>query len=181
LTDLERRDIATLGWFIDHYRAILEKCKGYIPHDHHAAEDIAHITFLKAHAHADDYSPELGSPYTWLSRIAYNAFLDYVKRADYRTAKEGEDPGELLLFSDAPPQVQTVEMVTMVDKALDEVTRRQRQIIYLHFWQGYNVAEIARMDRKPESTVRGQLKRAMLKLKRFLIDQGYKKFGDFVA
>lgn len=49
------------------------------------AEDIVSETFIAALAHYEEYDPGKGSVITWLSRIAYNKAMNYLKSGAYKS------------------------------------------------------------------------------------------------
>ncbi len=52
--------------------------------------------------------------------------------------------------------------------ALDALPVKDRAVIHLYYYEGYTTAEIARMTREAEGTVRSRLHRARQKLRRLL-------------
>ena len=55
---------------------------------------------------------------------------------------------------------------SMLDAIL-ALPAKYKDVVYLHYYEGYHTAEIANMLHRPESTVRNQLSRARKMLKKY--------------
>ncbi len=94
----------------------------------------------------------------WLIRVTVNRSRD-VLRAQRRKQTEELDVNT--------PQAQRENSL---DEAMSALGEEYRLAVYLHYYEGYGVKEIARIMRISESNVKIRLKRARDKLREFLTD-----------
>lgn len=94
----------------------------------------------------------------WLIRVTVNRSRD-VLRAQRRKQTEELDANT--------PQAQRENSL---DEAMSALGEEYRLAVYLHYYEGYGVREIARIMRISESNVKIRLKRARDKLREFLAD-----------
>lgn len=100
----------------------------------------------------------------WLIRTAANICKDELKRR-YRTHES----------LDVHPELQSEDgsRTSDVFRAVTELPDKYKAVIYLYYYEGYDSAEIARMLRKPKSTVRNYLHEARKLLKERLGEDFY--------
>ena len=94
---------------------------------------------------------------TWLIRILINQCKNFYRRRP-------PEPAELAGDIPQPRQGDT----PLLD-ALTALPRKQRVTLELHYIEGYSVAEVARILRVPEGTVKWRLKRGRDQLKESII------------
>lgn len=130
------------------------------------SNDLLQETFIKAFLNLRKYNKEYPF-HVWLSSIARNTFLDYVRR---RAAKSSMT----LLDYDAVHDIldETVEQQMMKDELreqialeIDNLPHQYRKILELRYYVGYEYNEIAKELGIPEGTVKTNLYRAKAKLK----------------
>ncbi len=125
----------------------------------HDAEDAAQETFIRAFQFLDKYDPDRPLA-PWLKKIAVRVCLDSL--AGRRRLPILETDHELLPAPDPGPETQTL------DRQRDERVRaellglpsRYRAVIELRHFQGLDYAEIARVLKRPLSTVKSDLFRS---------------------
>jgi RNA polymerase sigma-70 factor (ECF subfamily) len=105
---------------------------------------------------------------TWLYRVARNQIIQYRRRALHRSSHVDSDvlrtmPDEGALND--PQRVATSgQQRARIMHHIDRLTEPRRVVVYLHYWQGQSIAEIAELlDLKP-STVKSHLSRARQRL-----------------
>lgn len=64
------------------------------------------------------------------------------------------------------------EQISIMEDVL-ALPQKYREIIYLHYFQGYKASEIAQMTGLKESTVLSRLRRGRMRLKDILIEGGF--------
>ncbi|MDR3309920.1 MAG: RNA polymerase sigma factor [Oscillospiraceae bacterium] len=130
-------------------------CYSYLrsPYD---AEDAAADTFVNLMRYRPQFQSEEHEK-AWLIRAAINISKNMLKRSSRRDLPLGEF--ETLA---SPPEPSNEVLGAVL--ALPE---KYRIVIYLHYYEGYKTAEIAKLLRCPDSTVRNRLSdaRQILKLK----------------
>lgn len=137
------------------------------------ADDLAQETVIRAFRALPTYRGE-ASFAAWLCRIALHAAQDYRRSAWRRRVVLWEtDPtahGPLSeCLSDLAERRETQRRVRQAVAALPP---KQRVPIWLHYFEGFSLAEVARLEHVPENTVRSRVqagsKRLLLPLKDLL-------------
>ena len=123
------------------------------------AEDATQATFMKLIDHPRDFDSEEHEK-AWLIVCASNLCKDILKSAG-RT--------RVVAMPEQEPADQ--RQADLIDATLDAVLRlpsKYKDVVYLHYYEGYKTDEIARMlDEKP-STVRNRLRDARMMLRKTL-------------
>lgn len=120
------------------------------------AEDIAQTVFLKYLTTEQDFTPEHEK--AWLIRTAVNACKDELRAFRRRMAPLESAQNQ------AVPEVPSSPVLDAV-MALPE---KYRAVIYLHYYEGYAIGEIAELLGRSRSAVASQLSRGRQKLRRLL-------------
>ena len=135
-----------------------------------AAEDLVADIFVKAWEKLHTYMPRKNVPFAaWLFRIARHTVIDA-----YRTHRGFEEVPEGLMdtdmFNRADTKIGREEMLHMVNKAMDGLPDRYREILLLSYMAELPHSEIARVLRLTEGAVRILKHRALKKLEVLLPD-----------
>ena len=132
---------------------------------HEDAEDAVQEGFLHAHRALDRFRPD--QPFgAWLYRIMANAALDLVRR---RKVRDADELPESLPMPFRDP-AESGELRARLQRALTQLTDRQRAVIVMHDVEGYTHGEIGRTLAIPEGTARSDLHHARVALRRLLQD-----------
>ncbi len=132
-------------------------------------EDLAQEAFVRAFRSLRSYRGE-SSFEAWITRIAVNAAHDYHRSAWKRKvlpwlrSEDEVDEG-------AEPLSETVarrDSQRSVRLAVAKLPHRQRVPIWLHYFEEFTVAEIARLEDTAESTIRSRILAGMKGLERSL-------------
>ena len=121
-------------------------------------EDLTQDTFVRLMTASPVFADETHET-AWLMRTAGNLCRNALKKAG--RLHEGEEAMQTIASGDAAEPNETLEAVM----ALPD---RYKTAVYLYYYEGYSTDEIARMLRKPPSTVRNHLREARAKLKEML-------------
>ena len=127
------------------------------------SDDLAQDTFVKAYTHIAQYRGT-SNFLTWLTRIAYNVWYDYL-RSHHPTADVERLPEHATNHS-------SVEM-SDIYTALKHLKDEERICITLQLIDGYDISEIARITQMKEGTVKSHLSRGKEKLANYLRQNGY--------
>ncbi len=105
---------------------------------------------------------------TWLYRVARNQIIAYRRRLPHRASHVDADVPRTLpdggVLTDPQRVATTGQNQARIMGHVDRLGEPQRVVVYLHYWQGQSVAEIAALlDLKP-STVKSHLFRARQRL-----------------
>lgn len=124
----------------------------------HDAEDICQTVFLKLLTR-DIHFENLTHEKAWIIRTTINACKDHLRTAFWKRHIALDAAGELP--APEPPQSELLDQVMALPK-------NYRISIYLHYYEGYPVQDIAAVLGKSENTVSAYLSRGRKKLKAVL-------------
>jgi RNA polymerase sigma-70 factor (ECF subfamily) len=130
------------------------------------AEDATQQTFVQAWRGAGSYDPSrpLGA---WLTTIAKRVAIDVYRRERRHRNLDNIDNVETSGSSSLvtlPPSVDQMEDVAQVRRALDELSRSERDLIRMQHFDELSHAEIARELKIPLGTVKSRTFRAHRRL-----------------
>lgn len=130
------------------------------------SNDLLQETFIKAFLNLNKYNKDY--PFNvWLSSIARNTFLDYVRRRtarsnmmllDYQTIHE-------ILDENSEQRIIKDELKEQIAFHIENLSPRYRKIIELRYYVGFDYQEIATELGIPEGTVKTNLYRAKAELR----------------
>ncbi len=157
--------------------------------DSQLSDDLAQDTFIKAYTNIRSFRG-LASFQTWLMRIAYNVFYDYVRKEKVKVNSEH-------FSSDAPAVERVAAANSCVSSVASELSSSasfftphsslkmdlyaalallkpdERTCITLQLIDGYDIAGIAKITGLKEGTVKSHLSRGKEKLATYLRQNGY--------
>lgn len=135
--------------------------------DEELSDDLAQETFIKAYTHLASFK-NLSSFSTWLFRIAYNVFYDYIRN---RKETSGLEDWEV----DATYQTEQRRIGEEMDiyRGLSILKEAERTCITLRYMEDLSVDKIADITGMPSGTVKSHLSRGKEKLANFLKQNGY--------
>ncbi|HUP21101.1 MAG TPA: sigma-70 family RNA polymerase sigma factor [Gemmatimonadota bacterium] len=126
--------------------------------DDSLAQDFAQDAWIRIHHALTGFRGEAALS-TWIHRVAVSAAMDGLRRADRLAAdalpKELPDPG---------PAASVVDRVAL-ERALDRLPDRMREVLVLHDVEGYTHEEIGSAMGVASGTSRSQLFKARAKLR----------------
>ena len=124
----------------------------------HDADDIAQNVFFKLYQRKKDFVSEEAKK-AWLIRVAVNEAKDLLKSA---WRKNTTDLDESLIYHPNDD--------LGLHDYLKNLKPKYRTVIYLYYYEGYSVKEVAHILKIPQATVMTQLKRARAQLKEMIIN-----------
>ena len=141
-------------------RLVYTVCRQMVK-DPATAEDLCQETFLSAWQHRD--SCPSGFEKQWLARIATNKAQDFLQSAYERHTVLAE-PEDLSEYARAGPAPEDEAVSAIEAQAIRELILALREPYrapcVLHFLEGCSAEETAKRLRRPEKTVRTQIRRA---------------------
>jgi RNA polymerase sigma-70 factor (ECF subfamily) len=140
------------------------------------AKDLSQDAFLRAFSNIRQFDGR-SSFYTWFYRIVVNLCLDHARR-NSRVAWESLDAtgeaGEKPQFADTSflPEQEAIagEAKRRANKTLETMPKKQRTAFLLRNHQGLSIADIAKVMKTTEGTVRVYLHRAVAALRQSLVE-----------
>ena len=135
--------------------------------DEELSDDLAQETFIKAYTNLASFK-NLSNFSTWLFRIAYNIFYDYIRN---RKETSGLEDWEV----DATYQTEQRRIGEEMDiyRGLSLLKETERTCITLRYMEDLSVDKIASITGMPSGTVKSHLSRGKEKLANFLKQNGY--------
>jgi RNA polymerase sigma-70 factor (ECF subfamily) len=171
--------------------------------DRHVAEEVVQETFLALWNRAELYDPAAGSLAAWLHAIARNRTVDRLRAAGRRpnlvplSAAAGEDEhdaaalerlvagGKVIGGSDLGPgpegALDSAELRTTLQSALEEMSDTERTVIVLAYREELSQSEIAARLGWPLGTVKTRTRRALFRLREVLAREYGERLGAKVA
>jgi RNA polymerase sigma-70 factor, ECF subfamily len=146
-------------------------------HDTEEAKDLSQEAFLRAFSRIKQFDGR-SSFYTWFYRLVVNLCLDHTRRKRKviweRLDSERDDGLERKELTDntsGPDQVAIAgETKRRVDQTLKAMPNKQRTAFILRNQEGMPIADVARIMKTTEGTVRVYLHRAVAALRQCLVE-----------
>ncbi|MEO5931559.1 MAG: sigma-70 family RNA polymerase sigma factor [Candidatus Kapaibacterium sp.] len=172
------RNTAAVSVLYDRFSKLMYGIILAVVRDTDDAEDILQEVFMQIWKNASTYQPALGSPKTWMARLAHNRAIDLLRSKRYRQRKSevaGLDSGNM----DATPPAEYVDNNTWrqtvhneqsgyISRAMARLPHEQRNLIDMAFLQGYTHQEIATATNIPLGTVKTRIRSGMQELRSYL-------------
>ncbi len=135
------------------------------------AEDATQEVFIVLYRQLKSFRGESAFS-TWLYRVARNQIIGYGRRISRRASCVDVDV--LASRADDGPHVDPLSITASDQRRLrlkhqvDRLAELQRTVVYLYYWHGETIAEIAVLMELKESTVKSRLHRARQALARMM-------------
>lgn len=131
--------------------------------DRQQAEDVTQDVFVRLLTHAPDLEP--GKEKAWLLKVALNRCRDLWRAAWVKRVVLGSPALDLTPAPDRMDErLEQQELLASIRRLPADF----RDVILLHYYQGYGISEIARMMNVPEGTISSRLSRGRKKLEEIL-------------
>lgn len=127
------------------------------------SEDIVQEVFIKLMKNIDKLGEDTNYIKAWLIRVTINMSKDYNKSAWYKKVSAIEEDSKEYEFDSQEQDVL---------KELAKLKPVYRNTIYLYYYEGYKIHEIAKILNQNENTVSSNLTRARKQLKGILEEGG---------
>ena len=131
--------------------------------DRQKAEDVCQDVFVRLITNAP-VLPE-GKEKAWLLKVALNRCRDLWRGAWVKRVVLGSPAFELV---PAPDEIGKLTDQQALMSAIHQLPTTFREVILLHYYQGYGITEIAEMMNLPEGTISSRLSRGRKKLESIL-------------
>ncbi len=137
--------------------------------DRQQAEDVTQDVFVRLLTNSPDLAP--GREKAWLLKVAMNRCRDLWRASWVKRVVLGSPAMEL---APAPGSLEDHMEKQELMAAIRRLPADFRDVILLHYYQGYGIAEIAQMMDVPEGTISSRLSRGRKKLEEILKESGLK-------
>lgn len=181
--DLVRRaqegDTSAFDELVEKYSPKLYGLVYHMTSNHEDADDVLQEVFAKAYRSLKRFKGK-SSFYTWIYSIARNMTLNFLKKRNRRHAMSLDDVDlaiekdkdflEIASRSDPRREAGISELQRSLNAALQKLSDNHRAVVTMHDIQGMPHAEIAKILRVSEGTVRSRLFYAHRQLQSHLED-----------
>jgi RNA polymerase sigma-70 factor (ECF subfamily) len=148
------------------HRHTVLKMAGRVLRDSAEAEDLCQEVFLLVFQKAKLFNATKGTPSSWINQMTYHRAID---RRRYLTFREHYDAlqlnEELIRGKPNPPFIDDVFARQVIERLRDQLTTDQRQILELHFFEGYSLREIAEKTNQTLGNIRNHYYRGLERLR----------------
>ncbi|MBO7419189.1 MAG: sigma-70 family RNA polymerase sigma factor [Bacteroidaceae bacterium] len=135
--------------------------------DKELSDDLAQDTFIKAYTNLKSFKGAANFS-TWLYRIAYNVFFDYI-----RSQKPTSDLEVVTTNAEYSNEQQDLARKMDVYAALEQLKEAERTCITLFYMEEIEIKKIAEITGMAEGTVKSHLSRGKEKMANYLKQNGY--------
>ena len=133
------------------------------------SDDLAQETFIKAYTSLETFKKR-SNFLTWLYRIAYNVFYDYIRSRKEMLSMDDDDCELESQHQEAPSESY---VRADINEALKQLKPNERTCVTLHLMDDLPIDEIVAITNLPEGTVKSHIARGKEKLATFLRKNGY--------
>jgi RNA polymerase sigma-70 factor (ECF subfamily) len=175
----QKGDSSAFDVLVGRYKERLYATVYHMTSNHEDANDLVQDTFIKAFKSIDSFRGH-SSFYTWVYRIAVNRTINFLKRRKNRNQYSLDDldssiqtdPDLLEMMSHVTPrrEVGLTELQEKLNEALQKLSESHRAVVTMHDIQGMTHADIAKVLKCSEGTVRSRLFYARQQLQGLLTD-----------
>ena len=164
--DLKQRKASACRQLLSDYGPTVLRMVSRIVTRREDAEEVYQDVFMKALRGIAGYNPQQASLSTWLSRIAYNESLNFLK-GQKATYVYMDDLG--LGMQDEPDEVpHDEETLAQLEQAFGMLPPHEQAIIHMFYYDNMSMADIAFVTGSVPTTVGSQLSRIRKKLYRLM-------------
>lgn len=156
-----------------HYAQILNYISFRINNKTADAEEITQDVFIQVHKHLATYDANKSAIVTWVYNIAKNRIIDYfranknahnISHVDGFTNSEGKSTFDFVGSDYNSNDIEVKETQSAINKAIDSLKDKERQIAMFYFLEEKQYSEIAELMVIPLGSVKGTLSRIRAKL-----------------
>ena len=144
---------------VERYRPMLFRLAYSTTGDLSVCDDIVWEVFMKLYTHKGSFDSEDGKK-AWLIRLTVNKSHNHTKS---RWQKKRSELSEAMQIGEIPR-----DDIIALREAMKTLKKGYREVIFLHYFEGYTAAEIGKMLKISETAVTTRLQRGRIMLKRFL-------------
>ncbi len=134
------------------------------------AEDMAQEAMLSVWRHAAKFSPDVGSPSTWIFTIARNVMIDALRRQKSRSGDLSDPSLQPAPIETADDLIDAQQRYRHLKAGLSKLPEEQATVLKMAFFDHKAHGEIAAETGLPLGTVKSRIRLAMQRLRNELGD-----------
>lgn len=163
---LKNSDKASFAVLYDNYsRALLGVIKKMV-FEEEAAEDVLQEVFIKIWNNRSMYDATKGRLYTWMINIARNTSIDYLRSPKNKFNTEIQRGENSVYAIDRENNVETSVDHIGLKVVLGQLSKEQRELMDLVYFQGYTQEEISKKLEIPLGTVKTKVRATLITLRK---------------
>jgi RNA polymerase sigma-70 factor, ECF subfamily len=165
---LQERDPQALAELYDRYGRVAYAVVFRAVHDATITEDLVQEIFLRVWTHAGSFDRRRGTLGTWITAVARNRAIDYLRSSDGRMAASAmnlEGTEDLLPLFETKDEALAINRKRCLEKAFQKLTPSQREVIRLAYYEGLSQSEMACRLKQPLGTVKSWVRTALCVLR----------------
>lgn len=138
------------------------------------AEEVVSNVYMQVWRQAASYDGSRSAVMTWLMMLCRSRALDALRQHKNRQIKESVDIDTTAEpFTDETPQdiLHVVQQNSFLHNAIAQLKPQQRQLLSLAYFRGLTHDEIANHTKIPLGTVKTQIRRAIILLRKLMCEQ----------
>ena len=168
ISNIVKRDRRAFDLFYERYSQVIFNLCIRILRDEAEAQDAMQEIFVQIWKEAERFDPTRASAKTWLFTIARSRSLDRYRsmKTVRKRIEEGSEEELQQIASEEDLQHSSI-MQKYVGNALRQLTREQRLVLELSYYEGLTQEEIAERLGEPLGTVKSRIRAALIKLRSF--------------
>ena len=168
LTAISRGDQIAFSAFYDRFSRPVFALALSILRSQSDAEDVLQEVMVKVWAKAQAYSPRAGKPLSWIMTMTRNHAIDRLrssKRQQELHREAGDESNLHPIEHDTRQETERRESATVIQSAMSDLPKEQRQAINLAYFHGLTHSEIASNLNQPVGTIKARIRRGMQRLR----------------
>jgi RNA polymerase sigma-70 factor (ECF subfamily) len=162
LVRAERRDEAIALILQEFRRKVFGLAYSFL-RNHEAAQDVAQDVFIKVWRALPGFDGR-ASLSTWIYTITRNTSLSALRARRPQSSLSDPDVMDAVDATDAAPSADTIVDGVSLQRLVDQLPTKQRQVVMLFYMEEQSHEEVARMLAMPVGTVKTLLHRARARL-----------------
>ena len=168
LERLIAREGEAMADLYDRYGRVTYSIVCRIVGDEGVAEDLVQEIFFRIWSHPNLYEQNKGTLFGWITAIARNRAIDYLRSTEGRISQRRTDL--ISLRYTRKTEASDFQFSSSVTKALEDLSPNQREVIRLAYFEGMSQSEMATQMKQPLGTVKSWVRTAMANLRREVAD-----------
>lgn len=168
VSKIANRDRQAFDLFYDRYSQIIFNLCVRILRDAAEAEDVLQEIFVQVWREAERFDSARASAKTWLFTIARSRALDrYRSRKTVRQRIDDDAEGDLSSVAVQEDFQHSSLMQQYVEKALQQLSKEQKTVLEMSYYEGMTQEEIAEKLGEPLGTIKSRIRAALMKLRSY--------------
>lgn len=174
---IQNGDSAAMKLLYNKYKNLLFGLIVSILKNREEAEDCLQEVFTQAWKKASQFDATRGKVYTFLVTMARNKAIDRTRSRAFRDSEKedhiiNDKDFSLTLegeFNNPHEDMELTERAEIVRNALSQLSKKERKVLYVAYFNGMSQSEISKKLDIPLGTVKYRMRQGMIKLRDMLI------------